>query len=156
MDIVSLVSAIMQALAPMAPFLDGVSAGMATKLGENISDAGKEQVTRLYSAIRQRFAKENDGGRASQALQAFVDDPGNAGTVRIKLERILQNDPAFASELLAIMRSGPYQSLIVGEEATAPDIDMSNASGAGTQQIHTGKKSTTERVRMNIPNPDNP
>jgi len=44
--------------------------------------------------------------------------------------------------------------LIVGEEATAREIDMSNTLGAGTQKIETGKGSQVEGVNMNIAPPD--
>ena len=152
MDAGMLANAIMQALTPL---LGGVGAAVATDIGNTIYDKSKEQARRLLEAIRHRFSKEQDEGSATLALQTFVNgDSDFAGVVRTKLERILQNDPDFSTEVLRIMRSGPLQSLIVGEEAKARDIDISNSAGAGTQHIQTGKKSEVERIKLNITPPD--
>jgi hypothetical protein len=108
MDAGMLANAIMQALTPL---LGGVGAALATDIGNTIYDKSKEQARRLLEAIRHRFSKEQDEGSATLALQTFVNgDPDFAGVVRTKLERILQNDPDFSTEVLRIMRSGPLQS----------------------------------------------
>ncbi|HXX77901.1 MAG TPA: hypothetical protein VEI53_05390 [Ktedonobacteraceae bacterium] len=160
MDPAALANAVMGILTQMMPFLGTMGAaivtGIATDTGETIYQKGKEQGKRLLDAIHHRFATENDGGNATQALQNFVSgDLDYQSVVQTKLERLLRNDPGFSDSLLEIIRSGPLQSLIVGEEATAREIDMSNTLGVGTQKIETGKKSQVEGVSLNIAPPEN-
>lgn len=159
MDPATLATTVMGILTQMQPYLGGAGAAIATAAatdaGETIYQKGKEQGKHLLAAIRDRFTREKDGRGATQALQSFVDgDLDYSSVVQTKLERLLRDDPGFADSLLVILRSGPLQSLIVGEEATAREIDMSNTLGAGTQQIQTGKKSQVEGVSMNIAPPD--
>ncbi len=147
---------VMQGLSQLLPVVGGgIGGAVVTGIGTDAYNKTKEQAGRLLDAIRHRFSKEQDGGSATQALQTYVSgDRDFEGVVRTKLERALNEDPAFAAQLLAIMRDGPLQSLIVGEEARASDIDMSNSAGIGTQTIQTGHKSQVERVKMNITPPD--
>ena len=159
MDPATLANTIMGILTQIMPLLVGVGAaivtGAATDVGDTIYQKGKEQGKHLLAAIRDRFSREKDGGGATQALQSFVSgDLDYSSVVQTKLERLLRIDPVFADSLLDIIRSGPLQSLIVGEEATAREIDMSNTLGAGTQKIETGKGSQFEGVNMNIAPPD--
>jgi len=159
MDPASLANTVMGILTQMMPFLGPMGAaivtGVATDVGETIYQKGKEQGKHLFQAIHDRFAAEKDGGNATQALQHFVSgDLDYTSVVQTKLERLLRSDPGFSDSLLEIIRSGPLQSLIVGEEATAREIDMSNTLGAGTQKIETGKKSQVEGVSMNIAPPE--
>jgi len=132
-----------------------VMTAIATGIGTDLYDKGKQQARRVLDTVRARFARQNDGGGAAQVLQLYTD--GNRsmeGVVRTTLESILHSDPTFAAQLLAILRDGPLQSLIVGEEATAQDIEMSNSAGVGAQMIQEGKKAHVEGVRMNITTPD--
>jgi hypothetical protein len=154
-----LVNWVMQGLSQLLPAVGnaaGAAAGaIVTGVGTDLYDKTKEQAKRLFEAIRQRFSQEPDGGSANRALQTYIDgDRDFEPVITTKLERILQDDPAFAAQLLAILRSGPLQSLIVGEEAAAKDIEMSNSAGAGTQTIQTGKKSEIERVKFTMTTPD--
>ena len=159
MDPATLANTIMGILTQIMPLLGGVGTaiitGAATDVGDTIYQKGKEQGKHLLAAIRDRFSREKDGGSGTQALQSFVSgDLDYSSVVQTKLERLLRDDPGFADSLLDIIRSGPLQSLIVGEEATAREIDMSNTLGAGTQKIETGKGSQIEGVNMNIAPPD--
>jgi hypothetical protein len=143
----------------LLPFLGGIggaiATGAATDAGDTIYQKGKEQGKHLFEAMRDRFAGENDGGSATRALQSFTTgDLDYSSVVQTKLERLLRDDPGFADDLVEIIRSGPLQSLIVGEEATAREIDISNTLGAGTQKIQTGKGSLVEGVSMNIAPPE--
>jgi hypothetical protein len=159
-----LVNWVMQGLSQLLPAVGpaaGAAAGtigtaIVTAAGTDLYDKTKEQAKRLFDAIRQRFAQEPDGAGATRALQTYVEgDRDFEPVVTTKIERILNQDPAFAAQVLAILRSGPLQSLIVGEEASAKDIEMSNsAGGGGTQTIQTGKKSEVERVKFTMTTPD--
>jgi hypothetical protein len=159
MDPATLANTIMGILTQIMPFLGGVGAAIvtsaATDVGETVYQKSKEQGKHLIATIRDRFSREKDGSSATQALQSFISgDLDYSSVVQTKLERLLRADPGFADNLLEIIRSGPLQSLIVGEEATAREIDMSNTLGVGTQKIETGKGSQTEGVSMNIAPPD--
>jgi hypothetical protein len=148
MEVAALVSAIMTAL---APFAATAATAVATSIGNDVYAKGKEGAKRLYEAIKARFAKEEDGSITTQALQKYVDGSAKyEGLVRDELERLIKADPVFAETLAQFVQSGPLQSLIVGKESVARDIEMNNSLGAGTQKIQEGDNSTVERVRMNI------
>ena len=148
-----IVNGIMQGLSQLLPAVGGgVGAAMVSGMGTDAYNAMKGQANHLLNVVRHRFSQEHDGGSAASALQSYMGgDRDFEGVVRVKLERVLDEDPAFAAQALAVLRSGPLQSLMVGEEAKARNIDMSNSAGEGTQIIQTGKKSEVERVRMNMP-----
>lgn len=159
----ALVTWVMQGLSQLLPVAGnavGAAAGtiggaIATGVGTDLYDKTKEQAKRLLGVIHQRFSQEADGGGAALALQTYVDgDRDFEPVVRSKLERIMNGDPAFAAQLLAILRSGPLQSLIVGEEASAKRVDMSNSLGEGTQIIQGDRRAVVEDVKMNISRPE--
>ena len=133
---------------PLAPI---VGTAVVTKLSEEVYDKTKEQAKHLLEAIRNRFAQEPDSGKASRALQNFIEDPNTYGIVlENKLFNLLQADSSFAEELNKIIQSGPRQLLSVEEEAQANKIRMNNSLGRGIQEIKGGKKSTLEDIEMNM------
>lgn len=146
MDPVTLTNQVMTILTPVLPYLTGAGMVLAGKIGEDTY----QQAKRLYEAIQARFAKEPDNGKASKALQAFVDDPDLSSTVEIKLQRLIQSDPNFATTLHQIILTGPRQSLIADEDAEARRIRMINTTGTGDQDIKGGKRSKIEDVEMNM------
>lgn len=151
MDISAITTEVMNSLTVLAPYIGTVGTAVATNAGNSVYNRGIEQAKHLYEKIKERFSKEKDGASATQALQTFVNGDTDFNiVVATKLERILQNDPAFAQDLLHIIQSGPLQSLIVGEEAEARRIHMTNTFGRGSQNVQTGRGSTTEDIKMNI------
>lgn len=90
------------AIAALMTFFGHAFEGAATKVGE----VTVEQSKHVYERIKERFRKEPDDGKASQALQALASDPDNQGTVETKLKRILQADPDFAQALQHIYQAG--------------------------------------------------
>jgi len=156
MDPASLAHLIINALNQFGPFVGGAAAtAIVTDASTDIYTKSKEQVKRLIDAMRHRFQREKDGGSAAQALQTYVGgDHDFESVVTTKLERILRDDPAFSANLLGIMRSGPLQTLIIGEEAKARDIEMTNSAGTGAQHMQTGKQSEVEGIKMRITAPD--
>jgi hypothetical protein len=154
-----LVTGVMQGLSlllPAAGNAAGAAAGaiggaVVTGVGTDLYNKAKEQAKRLLGVIHDRFSQEPDGGGAAKALQTYIDgDRDFEPVVKTKLERILNGDPAFAAQLLTILRSGPLQSLMVGEEASARRVEMSNRLGDGTQIIQEDRRAVVEDVKMNI------
>jgi hypothetical protein len=138
-------------LATLTTLAMGFLTALVTKAGEDGYEKTKELTTHIYEAIRQRFAHEQDSGRASQALQVFVDgDVDYSSVVEKKLITLLQADPAFAHELAALVQSGPRQTLTLAEEAQASRIRMSNALSSGQQDIHLGTRSRAEGIDLSI------
>lgn len=137
-----------QAMAFLTPFLTKAGEEFANKVG----DAAYGQCKRLYDAVRTRFTKEApiDGGNASLALDALAKDPDMASTVETKLARILQTDPDFANTLEQILRSGPLQSIEVGDESTAEGNQMKNRTGEGSQTMRGGNRSTLRNNSMEM------
>ncbi|GAC1656916.1 MAG: hypothetical protein NVS4B7_01510 [Ktedonobacteraceae bacterium] len=157
MDPATFANTIMQLLTPLLPYLSTAGTAIATSAGNAVYDKSAEQGKHLLDSIKTRFAKEKDGGSATQALQTFADgDLDYSIVVKTKLERLLRDDADFAENLLRIIQSGPLQSLVVGDEAIARNIGMSNNLGAGTQKIQTGKGSETTDIRMNMNTGDVP
>ncbi len=158
MDPATLAHLIINALNQFGPFVGSAAAtAIVTDASTDLYNKSKEQARRLLDAIRHRFQREQDNGSAAHALQTYVSgDPDFESVVKTKLERILRDDPAFSADLLRIMRSGPLQTLIIGEEAKARDIEMTNSAGVGTQHMQTGKKSEVEGIKMSITSPEEP
>ncbi len=146
MDAVTLTTQVMTILTPVLPYLTSAGTAIAGKIGEDTY----QQAKKLYETIRTRFAKEPDDGKASKALQAFVDDPDLSGSIEIKLQRLIQSDPHFANTLHQIILTGPRQSLTADEDAEVRRIRMTNTAGSGDQDIKGGKRSKIEDVEMNI------
>lgn len=130
----------------LSTFFGQMVVGAGTKAGED----AWEQAKRIYEAIKTRFSKEQDDGKASRALTAMADDPDVSDSVKIKLARILESDSAFKLLLEQIIQSGPQQTLTIEEEAEARRIRMRIQGGIGTQDIHAGKRSKIEDVDMGI------
>jgi len=156
MDVSAITTAVMNTLTSLAPYIGATGTAIATSVGNSAYGKGVEQAKHLYKKLQERFAREKDGASATTALQTFVDgDADYTIVVKTKLERILRDDPAFAQDLLSMIQSGPIQSLIVGEEAEARRIAMTNTSGQGSQSVQTGRGSITEDITLNISPGDN-
>jgi len=148
MVVAALVATVMTALTSLAATAGSV---VATNIGNDVYTKGKAEAKQLFETVKARFAKEKDGALTTQALQEFVN--GNAdyeSLIKIKLERLINTDPVFAETLTQFVQSGPLQSLIVGEEAEARRINMSNTLGAGRQETRVGNKSKVEDVNLSI------
>lgn len=143
MDAAAFTSLVMGILTPLV-------SDIGNAIAADASSVLLQQGKKLYEAIRRRFAQEADGGKASQALQTFVDDPDYSSVVEKKLFHLLQSDSSFADALYQIIQAGPRQELTVEEEAKATNIRMSNTLGKGNQTIKGGKRSMIEDVGMNI------
>lgn len=159
MDFIMLAHQIILALTPLAPFLSGVGAGigasMVNKLGEDIYDESKDQGKRLYQAVKVRIEEEKpvDGGKASKALQNFIEDPDDyAGIFQQKLEAIFQAEPSFAEALNEMLQqsSALRQVILLGEDAIATDNEQSNSLGIGEQRIELGKGARAQNNKQNI------
>ena len=136
-----------QVVAVLTPFFSKVGEAIATKFGEDAYQASKH----LYEVVRDRFAKNDDGGRASKVLQNFADDPQLYDNVfEGMLQPLLQTDPSFADTITQILHTGPIQRIIVGVNAKVEDTSMSNELGQGIQTIEGGDGSTFSGVSMNI------
>ena len=156
MDPAALAHLVIHAINQFGPFVGGAAAtALITDASTDLYNKSKEQAARLIDAIRHRFQREPDNESAATALQAYTGgDRDFEVVVRTKLERILRDDPAFSADLLRIMRNGPLQTLIIGEEAKARDVEMTNSAGTGTQHMQTGKKSEVEGIKMTIKTPE--
>ncbi|MBV9689399.1 MAG: hypothetical protein JO202_06785 [Ktedonobacteraceae bacterium] len=146
MDAATLTNQVMTALAPIVPYLSSAGTAIAGKVGEDVYQQGKK----LYEAIRTRFAKEPDGGKASKALQAFVDDPDVSGAVEIKLQRLIQSDPAFADTLRQIIHAGPQQVIDATDAATVRKNTMKNMQRHGFQGIRASGEALVEENEQTI------
>src|SRR5207244_2513422 len=95
--------------------------------------------------------KNEDGGRASKALQNFADDPQLYGNVfEGMLHPLLQSDPSFADTVTQILHSGPIQRIVIGHDAKVEDVHMTNEFGQGIQTIEGGDRATFSDVTFNI------
>ena len=110
----------------------------------------------MYKTIFTRFSQESDGLKVGKALEAFMYDPNNRSIVEKKLFSLLQTDRDFARTLRQIIQSGPRQSLTQEEEAVARRISLTNALGAGIQEIKQGKHATAEDFDFTIRPPGQP
>lgn len=151
MDVSAITTDAMNTLTALIPYIGAAGTAIATNAGNSVYAKGVEQAKHLYEKIRERFAREKDGASATTALQTFVEgDADYTIVVKTKLERLLRDDPAFAQDLLSMIQSGPIQSLIVGEEAEARRIAMTNKYGQGSQSVQTGRGSKTEDIKLNM------
>ncbi len=147
MDPITLTLVATQVVAVLTPFFSKVGEAIATKFGEDAYAASKH----LYEVVHDRFAKNDDGGRASKALQNFADDPQVYGNVfEGILQPVLQIDPSFADTVTQILHTGPIQRIVVGVNANVEDTSMNNELGQGIQTIEGGDRSTFSGISMNI------
>ena len=147
MDPIALNMVATQVIAVLTPFFSKVGEAIATKFGEDAYQASKH----LYEVVRDRFAKNDDGGRASKALQNFADDPQLYGNVfKEILLPSLQADPGFAVTINQILHTGPIQRIVVGHDAKVEEVDMTNEYGQGIQTIEGGDRVTFSDVSFNI------
>ena len=136
-----------QVVAILTPFFSKVGEAIATKFGEDAYAESKH----LYEVVHDRFAKKDDDGRASKALQNFTDDPQLYGEVLEKsLLPVLQADPHFAASINHILQSGPIQRIKVGTDARVENTQMSNELGLGEQIMEGGDRSTFSGISFNI------
>jgi hypothetical protein len=147
MDPITITMVATQVVTVLTPLFSKVGEAIATKFGEDAYAASKH----LYEVVRDRFAKNDDGGRASKALQNFADDPQVYGNVfEGMLQPMLLSDPSFADAITQILHTGPIQRIVVGVDAKVADTHMSNELGQGNQTIEGGDRSTFSDVSMNI------
>ncbi len=147
MDPIALTMVATQIVAVLTPFFSKVGEAIATKFGEDAYEASKH----LYEVVHERFAKNDDGGRANRALQNFADDPQLYGNVfEGMLQPLLQSDPSFADTITQILHTGPIQRIVVGVNAKVEDTHLSNELGQGTQTIEGGDGTTFSGISMNI------
>src|SRR5260370_40262112 len=134
-------------VAILATLFSKVGESIAPKFGEDAYEKSKH----LYEVVWDRFARKDDGGSASKALQNFVDEPRVYGNVfKEMLLPLLQADPNFAETLSVILRSGPIQRITVGAYASVYHPRVTNESGQGTQTIEAGDRSTFSDISMDI------
>ena len=145
MDAVTLMHQVMNVLTPTVPYLASAGNSVAGKIGEDVYEQGKK----LYKLVHTRFAQEPDG-KASKALQAFVDDPDYSSAVEPKLLYIIQSDSNFASELYSIIQSGPQMFIEAYDDATVRKNTLVNSLGYGSQRITGIGKSVIEENQMHI------
>lgn len=147
MDPFTLTMVATQVVAVLTPFFSKVGEAIATKFGEDAYEASKH----LYEVVRDRFARNDDDGRANKALQNFADDPQVYGNVfEGMLQPMLQSDTSFADAITQILHTGPIQRITVGADAKVADTHMDNEYGQAIQTIEGGDRSTFSDVSMNI------
>jgi len=136
-----------QVVAILTPFFSKVGEAIATKFGEDAYEESKH----LYEVVRDRFAKKDDGGRASKALQNFADDPQlYSNVLKETLLPLLQADPNFANTLSQIIKTGPLQEMNFGDESSIEDTHQTNEQEQGTQNMKGGKGVTFKNVSQDI------
>ena len=115
-------------------------------------DEFQKRGERLYDVIRNRFARETDGGKASNALQLFEKDPKQRKGVEDELFPLLETDQTFAKDLRTTLQVNPPQKKSPHEEIETRSTRLSAAFSTSYQQIKAGKSSTVENIRMSIKN----
>ena len=147
MDPITLTTVATQVVAILTSLFSKVGESIATKFGEDAYEKSKH----LYEVVRDRFAKKDDGGSASKALQNFVDEPQVYGNVfKEILLPLLQADPNFAETINEILHSGPIQRIEVGDDSTAEGNQMKNRAGEGSQIMRGGNRSTLKDNKMEM------
>ncbi|MBZ6227883.1 hypothetical protein [Streptomyces olivaceus] len=105
---------------------DPISLTAATLLaGGYLAEAGSEAwrtTTRIVAFLRNKFGRDQ---QALDALQRCEDDPSSTSAqadVRTALDRYLDTDPGFRSELLSVLESQGYsQKEVLNNQVTVTD-----------------------------------
>ncbi|MFJ4697475.1 hypothetical protein [Streptomyces sp. AM 3-1-1] len=105
---------------------DPISLTIATLLaGGYLTEAGSgawRTTTRIVAFLRNKFGQDQ---QALDALQRCEDDPSSASAqadVRSALDRYLDTDPDFRSELLSVLESqGCSQKEVLNNQVTVTD-----------------------------------
>jgi hypothetical protein len=152
MDFVTLAKDVMDILTPLMPFLAGAGTAAGTAVATGVGEDLYKQGKHLYTVVNEHFDAVPDDGKASRALQALAEDADHRNTVEIKLSRMLEADPSFASAIQQIVQS-QRQSITIGIDAQASDISMNNETDKGVQEIQGGDRSRFERINMSMRKP---
>src|ERR1700694_2996096 len=147
MDPITLAAVATQSMTILTVFFSKVGEAIATKFGEDAYVESKH----LYEVVHNRFAKKDDGGRASRAFQNFADDPQlYSSAFKEILLASLQSDTTFADTLNQILHTDPIQRIKVGLDAKVENTHISNELGRGSQTIEGGDRSTFSGISMDI------
>ncbi len=84
--------------------LVAAQSGAAAAVTDAATNLGKAGVEKITSLVKARFAQDGEG--ATNALATLENNPADAGaqkTVRRRLEGLLDEDPAFAADIKAVI-----------------------------------------------------
>lgn len=125
MEIQSIIEVVM-------PLLVAAQAGAASAMTDTATKFGKAVVEKIGSLVKSRFNKDGEG--ATNALATLEHNPTDAGAqkaVRRRLEGLLEEDPAFAADLKAVIGAvhidnSQHQSATGGDNSTLIQVQGSN------------------------------
>lgn len=111
--------------------LVAAQSGAASAITDVATKLGKAGVEKVCALVKARFAKDGEG--ATKALTTLEHNPTDAGaqkTVRRRLEGLLDEDPAFAAEIKAIIGTvsidkSQHQTATAGDNSTVTQIQGS-------------------------------
>lgn len=125
MDIPNLAEMIM-------PLLIAFQAGATSAMTDTATKLGKAAIEKIGSLIKSRFTKDGEG--ATNALATLKHNPTDASAqkaVRRRLEGLLEEDPAFAADIKAVIGSihidnSQHQSATGDDNSTLIQVQGSN------------------------------
>lgn len=114
----------------LQPYLPVLAAKAAEKIAEKIPSG----IVKLWSLLRERFARNPNAEEALKDLLRTPEDPDAHAAFRIQLRKLLEQDSGFAAEVKCIVdqagQQSDYAAVLQGSGAIAQGPNAT-AIGAG-------------------------
>jgi hypothetical protein len=123
----------------LVPYFKSLSDGFSKKAGEELGEKTGEvawaKTKKLYDRIKEKLSKSGES-EVITSLKKSPDDGDLQAAFRIQLEKLLQNDAGFASQLDKLLKAAgtTYTTNLEGDGAIAQG-DGATAVGAGGVSI---------------------
>jgi hypothetical protein len=141
MDPVTIATA---AVSLLLPFFKSVGGQLAQRVGQDLGDAARRTVNRLYDTIRARVAGDRFATEALASVAQQPDDQRGQGALQYALTHIVAADPAFGQALAALIEeAGAAGANVVdihdaGAVAVGGDVTMHGTQVAGRDMTISG------------------
>jgi hypothetical protein len=126
MDITQLGGLAANTLTVLQPYLVTLAAAAAQKIGESVPAA----VGKVWALLEQRMGQKQAAKEALDDLKQDPQDPDLQAATRVQLNKIIQADPSFASELAGLLKEA-QGSVQASGNATVVMGNNNRVVGAG-------------------------
>jgi hypothetical protein len=160
MDLKVLADAVTMFLAPALPFLVSGGEEAVRRAGKKVGEEGLEMAKKLWEKLRPKVEASPEAQGAAKNVVAEPDEADARAALRLQIRKLLEADPALASELAGLVNAagGAHHAVVYGSGAIAqgPGAVAAGAGGfavggdvrgdlrVGRDKPHTGREPETD------------